>query len=365
MNKINQVLITIYEANRLVTSENPHYKRLGLLMLDNIIELQIRYRVNMAMLNDQTAWYGGTRKYNAKRRSNVNRDYLKLLALAVDENFITGTDKELLAFAHKRRNHLYHEGHEEDSTDLELGICILLKFITDNFPKWRGSNMLIPLSTKSPLQHFEARFDHTGEAPLQFDFNQTLISNGLMKAEGWKSVLSKVVTYDFNKDLRLIIQHRLESLIDGLEKNIRYLTEYDDNDFYGVLGHRFSIMTDWFCQQQREGKAQNDPRIAANVYLAVLEHEEELLDIKYLGDRGKKFTEIVNNFNFKKDILSSNNFEKHRFIIKNMPTESVTKGIEKYIQAEKDLRKLKSTLEELAIDLSGYTSYMIDYIRGK
>ena len=134
MKNINQILITITEANRLAIAMNPHHQRLALLLLDNVIEIQLRRRSEMAMMFDETTWYSGVRKYDRKRRKKIARFHGELLALAVEEDFITAQVQQLLSYGHRLRNHLYHEGREEDRTDLELGLCLLFRFIAKYFP---------------------------------------------------------------------------------------------------------------------------------------------------------------------------------------------------------------------------------------
>ena len=139
MQNINQILISVIEANRLATSANPHHHRLALVVLDNVIELQLRRKSETALMFDDTTWYSGVRKYDRKRRKQISRFHAELLALAVDENWITEQDSLLLSFAHKLRNHAYHEGLPEDENDLKLGITLLFRFVVEHFPKWRGA----------------------------------------------------------------------------------------------------------------------------------------------------------------------------------------------------------------------------------
>ena len=371
MKNINQILVTITEANRLATAKNPHHQRLALLLLDNVIEIQLRRRSEMAMMFDETTWYSGVRMYDRKRRKKVARFHGELLGLAVEEGFITAQDQQLLSYGHRLRNHLYHEGREEDDTDLELGICLLFRFIANYFPDWRGAGMLMMIPSESAIAHTEAMSDQSGQAPLKFGFESedpdTLFAdtNGFSKSDHWQSILDTMITFDLKMDVRPLIARRIQNLIDRLQRNIGFLTEYDDNDFNGVLGHRFAIMTDWFFENQKNDNAMNDPRVAVNIYLAVMEHEERLLDIEDPNERAREFANIVNAHDFKKDILSSIDFAGYQQLIDDVASKSEAEGIKHFLDSESQLRKLGGAVEECAMDLDGYTQHMIDVIRGK
>lgn len=371
MKNINQILITITEANRLAIAMNTHHQRLALLLLDNVIEIQLRRRSEMAMMFDETTWYSGVRKYDRKRRNKIARFHGELLALAVEEGYITAQDQQLLSYGHRLRNHLYHEGREEDDTDLELGLCLLFRFIAEYFPEWRGAGMLMMIPSESAVPYTEAMSDPSGQAPLKFGFESvdpdTLFADtdGFSKSDHWQSILDTIITFDFKRDVRSLIAQRIQNLIDRLQRNIAFLTEYDDNDFNGVLGHRFAIMTDWFFENERKGNTMNDPRVAVNIYLAVMEHEERLLDIEDPTDRAKEFADIVNGYDFRKDILSSIDFARYQQLIDDVPTKSEAKGIELFLDTENQLRNVADAVDECAMDLDGYTQHMIDVIRGK
>lgn len=371
MKNINQILITITEANRLANAKNPHHQRLALLMLDNVIEIQLRRRTETAMMSDKTTWYSGVRKYDRKRRKQVARHHGELLALAVEEGFITTQDQQLLSYGHRLRNHLYHEGREEDDTDLELGTCLLFRFIAKYFPDWRGAGMLMMIPPESAILHTEAMSDQSGRAPLKFGFEDHdpdalfADTDGFDKSEHWQSILNTIITYDFSKDVRPLIAQRLQNLVDRLQRNIGFLTEYDDNDFNGALGHRFAIMTDWFFENERNGNVMNDPRVAVNIYVAVMEHEDHLLDIEDPRERAREFANIVNAHDFKKDILSSIDFTGYQRLIDDVLSKSEAEGINHFLDTERELRNLADAVDECAMDLDGYAQHMIDVIRGK
>ncbi|MEQ8854898.1 hypothetical protein [Gimesia sp.] len=370
MKSINQVLITIIEANRLVNAQNPHHQRLGLLLLDNIIEVQFRRRVEIAMMFDKTTWSSGVRKYNRRRRVKVARFHGELLALGVEENFITTQDQQMLAYGHRLRNHLYHEGREEDETDLDLGICLLFRFIVKHFPDWRGASGVMMIPPEPAIPYTEAMSDQSGQAPLMFGFEEVdpdvlfPDTEDFFKIDHWRSILSAIVTYDFKKDVRPLIAQRIQNLLDQLKSNIEFLTRDDDNDFNGVFSQRFAIMTNWFLENEKKSCPMNNPNVAVNIYLALNGHEERLLDIEDPNERQIEFFKVLNSHDFKKDILSSIDFARYQHLIDTVQTQSEAEGIANFLVAENELRELVDAVDECATDLDGYTQFMIDVIRG-
>src|SRR4051794_8386983 len=80
---VNQIILTLKEADTFARSRNPHHHRLAIVLLDNIIELQLRRKAETAFAFDRTNWFSGVRKHGSKQRKNVSRFHAPLLALAV------------------------------------------------------------------------------------------------------------------------------------------------------------------------------------------------------------------------------------------------------------------------------------------
>ena len=368
---INQILITVIEANRLAKADNPHFQRLALVLLDNVIELQLRRKAKSALLFDDTTWYSGVRKHDRKRRKKISRFHGELLDLAVEESWITTQDALLLSYAHSLRNHAYHKGLPKDETDQQLGISLLFRFVCKYFPKWRGSGLLMAIPSESAIPCELAVADSSGRAPMLFGFEEMLPddifggTSGFHESEHWEQVLLKIVSYNYSRDVRPLIQKRIENLVNALRENIEFLTQYDDNDFNGVLAHRFAILTPVFRRNSRKGKELYDPRVALNIYLAVLEHEERLLDISDPTERANEFAQVVNSHGYEKDIISSIDFDKYDSLIRNVTSASESEGIATFLDVEEKLSSLSIAVEECAMDLDGYTQLMIDLARGK
>ena len=129
MDKINQTLLTIIEANRLATAKNPHAHRLALILLDNLVEVQLRRKSESEFGFDRTNWMTGVREHNKKERQQVKRFHAPLLELATKKSWISRDDAKILAFAHRLRNTTYHEGTSDDPIELEIGLTLLFRFV--------------------------------------------------------------------------------------------------------------------------------------------------------------------------------------------------------------------------------------------
>ena len=371
MQNINQILVTLIEANRLATAANPHFQRLGLVLFDNAVELQLRRRSESTLMLDDTTCYSGVRKYNRKRRKKISRYHRELLALAVDEAWITADDSLLLSFAHNLRNHAYHSGISEGETDLQIGLTLLIRFVAKYFPQWRGAGLLMTIPSESSLSFEDVDTDSSGRAPMLFGFEQTEPSEFFPdtgrfgRTEHWQKILETVLTYDYKKDVRPLIKRRLENAVTQLREDIECITKYDDVNFGSVLDHRFHRFTPWFDENLLGANPISDPRIALNIYVAVLEHEERLLDISDLGERADEFAKLVNGHDWQKEILSSIDFDRYDSICNQMTTIPESSGIEQFLQVESEIANISLAARECAMDMNGYAEYVNDTIQGR
>ncbi len=302
MDKINQTLLTIFEANRLAAAKNPHAHRLALILLDNLAEVALRRKSELEFDFDRTNWISGVRKYSKKKRSQIRRFHNHLLDLAIEKEWITAQDAHILAFAHKLRNTTYHEGNSDDPIELDIGLTLLFRFLIKYLPKWRSSG-LIMLSPHEPISIDNAIQDQTGCAPLVIPaslLQYNVLSSGMDKEAAWLTNLQYCVTFDYDRDIRPAIKRRIENMLDDVADHIHFLTKYDDTDFNPVLAHRFSKFTPVFNDEEIAGKKLNDPVIALNIYLAVLDEEEDLLDIEDFAIRAAKFHQLLNAHNYDK-----------------------------------------------------------------
>ncbi|HET6324465.1 MAG TPA: hypothetical protein VFG04_07175 [Planctomycetaceae bacterium] len=370
METVNRILVTLVEANHLACATNPHHQRLAIVLLDNIIELELRRTAEKAFLWDRTTWYAGVRKHNRKRRNLVSRQFHELLTLAAEESLITDDDTQQLAYTHRVRNRVFHQGWPEDSSDLLLSITLLYRFIRRHFPIWRSSGWLM-LPRESAIPIAEAKDDHSGRAPLLFGFEDPKseecldFMHGFQSESHWSRVLEHCLTFDDSRDVRPLIKQRITNLLDKIEQRIDYLTESDLTDFNSVLAQRFSIMTPVFEEYEIQGKAMRDPATALNIYLAVLDSEERLLDIADPAERAAKFHEILDAHKFRPDIISSLQLDEYRQRAQRVTTQSEPIGITQFLEIEERLEAVGRAASECALDLDAYEQWMLDCSRGK
>lgn len=367
MDKINQTLLSIIEANRLATAQNPHAHRLALILLDNLIEIQLRRKSSSEFGFDQTNWITGVRKHNRKKRWQVNRYHAPLLELAVEKNWISANDAKILAFAHRLRNTTYHEGTSDDPIELEIGLTLLFRFLAHYLPKWRCSG-LIRISPHKPIRIDKAIEDPTGFAPLvipaEFEEYDSLF-HGSDDENYWQRKLDYCIAFDYRRDIRPLLKKRIDNMLDDIAGNIDFLTEHDDTDFNPVMAHRFSQLTPFFSDNEIAGKKITNPVAAFNIYLAVLDHEEELLDLGNAADRATRFHELLNEHEFDRHLLKTLDLEKYYSRAETSLEKPEHEGIAIFLDTENELKHLANAAYECALDLDGYITFMVDYLRGK
>ncbi len=119
------------------------------------------------------------------------------------------------------------------------------------------------------------------------------------------------MTFDDSADIRPLIKRRIDNLLEDVEGWVYQITEDEHQDFGPVLAARFSKMTQVFSSprvvQSRIGSVG-----ALNIYLAVLDHEERLLDIADEEARDEEFHKFIGEHQFQADVISSLDLEPYR-----------------------------------------------------
>lgn len=367
MDKINQTLLTIIEANRLATASNPHAHRMALIQLDNLIEIQLRRKSESEFGFDQTNWITGVRKHNKKKRRQVKRFHAPLLKLATEKSWITADDAKILTFAHRLRNRTYHEGISDDPLELEIGLTLLFRFVVQYFPKWRCSG-LIRVSPHDPVHIENAIDDSTGFAPLVIPANieeYDFMSHGSDDENVWRAKLNYCITFEYERDIRCVLKQRIENMLNDVARHIEFLTEHDDTDFNAVMAHRFSRLTPFFSENEIAGKQMTDPVTALNIYLAVFEHEEELLDLDDEAERATRFHKLLHDHDYDEYVLKNLELDNYYTLAESALEKPESEGITIFLDTENELKEFATAAYECALDLDGYIMFMVDYLRGK
>jgi hypothetical protein len=132
--------------------------------------------------------------------------------------------------------------------------------------------------------------------------------------EHWTEVLKRCLKFDDSIDVRPLIKRRIDNLLDDVEGWIHQLAEDDKMNFVPVLADRFAKVTHVFCCCPTVSKSRIGPAGAFNIYLAVLDAEERLLDIADKQERYKEFHRLVGEHQFQPDVISSLDLDAYREI---------------------------------------------------
>jgi hypothetical protein len=368
MRTTNQILLQLREADRYARAKNPHLRRLSVVLLDNIVELQLWRKADLEFLFDGTTWYNGVREHNHKLRHTVSRNRADLLAFAKKQAWIGADDVHLLRYAHRVRNSFYHEG-KWDGLDAELAIRLLYQFVNRHFPIWRGAQGLIEVSPHKPIPIETAEEDATGFCPLMVlcgdNSKEDAFGSGEAQSEvHWKAAIGRILTYRPTEAIQALIRRKIVQSLDEVEYRIRFINESKDIDFTWVTAHRFAVFSPMFERLTMERKRMSASG-ALNMYLAILDNEEKLLDISDPAERARAFHRLLDAHSFVKDPLSSENVEAWRAKAETIMTLTEGQGIAIFLEMQEDLYQIGRALGEMAGDLDGHIQMLIDEARGK
>ncbi len=371
MKLLNQVIIQLYEANRFARSRNPHYRRLAVVLLDNLVELQLSRKAEFELIYDRTTWYSGVRKHNRKTRQSISRRHPELLAFAEAQGWITSDDVRLIGFAHRVRNSFYHKGRYDDA-DAEIAIVLLYRFIERYLPLWRNSQFGVMVSPHDAIRVEEAIDDATGFCPIDFDFDDAndedvlAYSSQYSDGEHWQKVVSEVLNYRGDHPAPVLIQQQLLALLDSIEDSLTFVKgDGKGIDFYDVMTWRFAVFSGIFTAFMMDGRQLHKPEVALHFYLASLDEEERLLDIADPREREKAFHELLDSRPFNPKPISRQRLSAVRREAKKMSKLGEGEAIEKFLKIEEELDPLARALKNLASDLDGHIQHLIDVARGK
>jgi hypothetical protein len=247
--------------------------------------------------------------------------------------------------------------------DLRIGIVLLYRFVRRRFPEWKNGRFGMALTPRQPIPIEEAASDNSGWSPLLFGFEEDGHYDFLSQ-EHWSKVLECCLTFDDTIDLRPQIRRRIDNLIEGVQGSIDQITDDDRIDFAPVLAARFSPISHVFsCPKVL--KSRIGPVGALNIYLAVLEAEERLLDIAGEAERDKEFRKLIGEHEYQDDVISSLNLDKYRTVAETVTERTEAEGIAQFLAIEEDLKKLARAAKECASDLDNHIQFLIDERRGK
>ena len=370
MDVLNQVLIQLAESDRLAHAANPHCRRLAVVLLDNIVELQLRRKSETEFLYDQTTWYSGPRKHNNRTRRAIMRFHHELVAFAEREGWLDSADARVLSYAHRIRNEAYHEGGF-NALDGELAIRMFYALIKKRFPEWRTARGLLFISPNAPVRIEDASTDHSGNAPLVtrgegLEGDILSQSSELQSATYWEQAIEDVLKYTGPADTKQLIHDRIIAYLDDLERSMDFI-EHDSEgiNLFDVISDRMTILTPAFSDAVIDGESTKSYNYALNVYAAVLPEEERLLDIVDPRERATACHKLFSQHAFHREFMPKERVRKYRRQAGRVLEMNDADGIQLYLALEADLSAKREAVKELASDLDGHIGHLIDLARGK
>ncbi len=364
MDVLNQILIQLAEADRLACAANPHCRRLAVVLLDNIIELQLRRKSEMEFLFDRTTWYSGPRKHNHRTRRAIMRRHHELVAFAARQGWLDSGEARALSYAHRIRNEAYHEGGF-DALDGELAVRMLYTLIKERFPEWRTARGGLFISPNAPMRIENASSDPSGDAPLvtrgeALERDIFSRSREIQSVSYWEQAIADVLKYKGGADTKQLIYDRIIAYLEDLERSMKFI-EHDSEgiNFFDVISHRMTILTPAFSNAVIDGKSTQSYSYALNVYATVLPEEERLLDIVDPCERATACHKLFSQHVFHRKFMPKERVRKYRRQAARVLEMDDAAGIEVYLAIESDLSAKRETVEELASDLNGHINQLL------
>ncbi len=282
----NQILIQLNEATLLANSGNPHKKRLAVILLDNMIEVQLRRKIDNLFSWDRTTWYRGSRKFTRSERKKATRGFKELLKFAVDSKWISADERDELTFSHRVRNLSYHTGKDNSFYEqqlhkpVEIALYLLYSFISNRFLEWGTCTSLREGCPVPPQPGYEI---------VQFGSHKSF--------DPWVAVLPSILDYHCDESIPVLISDYLYTSISDTLNQISYIEEYlnSGNDFNYVL-NQYWYLTDIYGKKIKENEILNDLKDILFFYSYLRKYGETLEDIDDLDARHQEAQRFHNEF---------------------------------------------------------------------
>jgi hypothetical protein len=355
METMNQILLQLREADRHACARNPHYRRLAVVLLDNLVELQLNRKAETEFLFDDTTWYRGVRKFNQKKRREVKRRHPALLAFAKERNWINENEVLLLGFAHEVRNGFYHRG-EDDDTDAETAIRLLYNLVKDKFPKWK-TGYCISSSGSGKLIDIADAPDDDGRSTMRIggvDHEHKVLDFLDGKEEYWQKAINAVLTYKPDGDIRPLIHKKAMRIVRNLERDLKYARDNTGSTCLDILSGRFTVLTPAFSVEQCKGTKIKNPIYAINVYLSLQKDEDRLRDIDDVNERAIECHRLMDAHKHNPNPMPRSLLKKYAEQADSILTCTEGQGMARYLKIKKDLDAVATAASEFVRDLDGY-----------
>jgi len=354
MKQYNKILIQLDHAIRFSSSDLPQEKELGIILFDNLVEIILFQKSENVFLMDSTTWYKGKRKYSHNIRQDTHTYYNNLIGFATEEKLLTSTESDLLKYAHRIRNEIYHKGISDDLT-MQSAFLIYFNILKIKLPEWGHPWGLIGYTS---LPGYE-----------QIDFGQGLskklkIFDEDYYRKAYKYLLDKFV---FTDKLGNTVKKILYDQLDRIDHNMDFVNkEIREINFYDALGWYWYLNDDFEKFASKNRKPKNLDSILL-IYSFLRLYKDELDDINDLVERQKKGHRLLRDF--RKGKKNKYPFwidtKKMREKIRNIPNSNEHKAIKITMEIQDRITNIYSDINNAASDLDAYIQHLIDVARSK
>jgi len=353
----NQVLIQLNEANLLANSGSPHNKRLSVILLDNIIEVQLRRKIDKTFSWDRTTWYRGSRKFSKLERDKANRGFKEMLKFAVDSKWITTGERDELSFCHSVRNLSYHTGKDNSLSDqqlhkpVEIALYILFSFISNRFLDWGTCTSLQEGCPAPPQPGYEI---------VQFGSHKS--------SDPWDVVLPSILNYHCDESISVLISEYLTKSISDTIDQISYIEKYlsSGNDFNYVL-NQYWYLTDIYGNRIKRNEKLNDPEEILSFYSYLRNYKEILEDIDDIVTRHQTAHDFHNEFSKNPDeyLIKPEGLNRILDRSKLLNKDTSASAVKKFVNMRKTLQNLQDDIFNAYIDLDAFILSEFERHKGK
>jgi len=330
MKRVLLLKTQLAEASKFSISEGFEHKRIGVILLDNFIEIQLSKLIQEKFTFD--GMFGGIKTYSLLQRSKILNQYDELLKACANELIINSQEKSLLLFCHKVRNNLYHKIDEENLL-IQVAIIILHTVINKYQSSWKTARMFTAFNMEA-VDHYN-------------DIDQKIIYKKNSK-EDWDEFLKKYfICYDENKTAsELISIYLLEKLED-----IKEYLEFLKNEF-AVF---FPYAENWKF---------NDYLIYYSFKTTQGSFIQKIKEIEDLNIRASEMEKLRRSYKKKwryKNEERLKDLEKSSIDLAKLPIE---KSLEKFLNLRDEILIIHESFREASNDLEEQIQNEIDHSQG-
>jgi len=341
---------------------NPHARRLALLMLDNLVELLLRWHAEFHLGTDRTTWLG-LRAYSEQTRRGVDRWHAALLRFARSKGWLEDADVDALTYCHRVRNSAYHAGDVNDD-ECELAVLLLADFLRSYLPEHEaGRGITILTSTACLLDEIDG--DASGMAYVHLDPPDAKARRASSLEPGyWNRCVEALLPPESPDRISTLLASRVAEIFDRAIQRLDFIdTDGVEVGLYDVVESRF-FNAGMMARPDRKAPALSVTG-ALNMYLALLPKEGELLDIEDPSQRVAALQEALNSHKPVKRQFTREHLEQQRDKILDAHAHGISEGLPVFLTVHRQLEPVLDALQEMALDLDFHIQHLIDLARGK